>query len=149
MESIPENYKLMFSSLDCSDDDTHFWTYNWENNENLPPCALNFKYPEFEEIVWEDLDPECFKLITVDIKDVLDRFHNGEAGYLLSPFKYYRVRKELSNNSAELKFYYPEVRIGGDHKIHLGEGRHRLNALMKIYGLKEIKAKVFLKDYLI
>lgn len=143
---IPINYKLMFSSLDCSDHDFHFWTFDWQSNENLPPCELGLTYPDFENIYWEELNPKYFRLVTIDIKDVLDRFHSGKEGYLLSPFKYYRIRQELANNAPDFVFYYPEVSLCDDGKYHLGQGRHRLNALMKIYGIEKIQVKMSLFD---
>jgi len=143
---VPTNYKLMFSSMDCSDDDYHFWTFNWQSNENLPACGLSLQYPNFNEIVWETVNPEYFKLVTINIKGVLDRFHYGEGGYLLSPFKYYRIRKELAMNSSETKFYFPEVSLGADGQYRLGQGRHRLNALLKIYGIEEAPVKLSLID---
>ena len=144
---IPEDYKLMFSSLDCSDNSYHFRVFDWQSNDNLPPCGLGLNYPDFENINWEKLNPECFRLVTIDIKEVLDRFkpYDGVEGYLLSPWKYYRIRKELSLNSPQRVFYYPEVSIENG-KYHLGQGRHRLNALMKIYGIEKILVKVSLID---
>ncbi|MFL9560605.1 hypothetical protein, partial [Acinetobacter baumannii] len=134
-----------FSSKHWDSEDLDI-SINWENNDNLPRCDLGFEYPEFDKIVWEELKPEFYKLVEINIRDVLDRFQSGESGYLLSAFKYYQVRKELSLNSADIKFHYPWVRLGGDGKYHLVDGRHRLNALVKIYGIEKIKVKISLTD---
>lgn len=145
---LPENYRLMFSSLDCSDMNFHAWTFNWLDNRNLPPCGLNFNYPDFDKINWEVINPNYFKLVNINVRDVLDNYSDdcpgdNNGGYTLSPFKYYRVREILAQNE---KIEYPEVITNGHGEYVVFDGRHRLNALLKIYGIESIKAKVFLMD---
>lgn len=142
---LPENYRLMFSSLDCSDKEFHFWKFNWLANENLPPCELNIDYPNFEKINWEKLNPEDFQLVTINIKEILKKFEDlkgseSNGAYYLSPHKYYNVRKLISENK---KVQYPEVTKDYKGEYSLMDGRHRLNVLLKIYGVETIQAKYF------
>lgn len=139
---IPENYKLMFSSQDCSDARVYGgWRVDWESADNIPKCGLNLNYPKFEEIVWKKTYQTNSILVDIDIREVLDSFRNR--GYDLDAWKYYDGRLKLSKNSLENPFFYPEVNLNVNNKFELGQGRHRLNILLNVYGIKTIKAEFF------
>lgn len=125
----------------------NFWDINWEANENIPACGLNLDYPEPENLVFEDINKEYFKLVTINIKQVLDEFPGNE-GYFLKPLKWYRVRHSFIKSLQGEPIEYPEVMLTGTGNYILSDGRHRLNALMKIYGLETTLAKVWIKPKL-
>jgi hypothetical protein len=141
----PINIIKMFSDQDCSEQKyTGGWVEDWKDVTSFPKCGLNLKYPEFDQIVWKKNFQTNSELVEINIRDVLDRFHND--GYKLNSWKYYNIRKELADNSKEFPFFYPEVNLGQDGKYHLGQGRHRLNVLFNIYGVTHIKAERFREE---
>lgn len=134
---FPPYYKEMFSSLDCSDGQMYLdRRVNWQDLDNLPDCGLGLAYPQFNEIIWKEINPDYDELITINARELLNRF-DGE-GYLLSAFKYHRIRCELAKNGVDRLFYYPEVCKNLNGEYGLIGGRHRLCALMKIYGVEDI-----------
>lgn len=150
LDQFPPHYIEMFSNVDCSDSKLYLERkVNWKSIENLPKCQLGLSYPKFEDIVWQKVHFDYDELLLINAKELLDRF-DGQ-GYLLSAFKYHRIRRELSRNSEELPFFYSEVYLDEDGQYRLLNGRHRLNALMNIYGLEYITVKkmrddIFKKD---
>lgn len=138
---VSNNAIQMFSSQDLSGTkDLPEWTEDWFNSDNLPDCGLNLTYPDFDKIEWKSDTQSGLELVEINITDILDRFSLG--GYNLDAWKYFNIRQELAKNSKENPFYYPEVTLGSDGKFHLGQGRHRLNVLHKIYGIKTLLVEV-------
>lgn len=124
-------YKSLFENMPDSFNDGRA-EYRWDNVENIPDCK-KYTLKNLEDV---EFVPDCgyqdYVKVRLPIWDVLSSLR--EDALLLRVFRWNRVKSHFS----EGKVHYPIVYFNkDDEKPSLGDGRHRLVALMRFYGATE------------